>query len=129
MDRAGTAKRHFSSPDGPRSATGSRRPACGRRRRASRRSGGRIGIGEYSFFLREFVMRKLFRQLIVASMGCLPMASGALAQGAKAALVLQLNSSSPAKLHRLLIHVDLNDPAVMNLALNNATIVIEYYRA
>jgi hypothetical protein len=74
-------------------------------------------------------MRKLFRQLIVASMVCLPMASGALAQGAKAAQVLQQNSSSPAKLHRLLIHVDQNDPAVMNLALNNATNVIEYYRA
>jgi intracellular sulfur oxidation DsrE/DsrF family protein len=29
----------------------------------------------------------------------------------------------------LLIHVDQNDPAVMNLALNNATNVIEYYRA
>ena len=33
------------------------------------------------------------------------------------------------KPHRLLIQVDQNDPAVMNLALNNATNVIEYYRA
>ena len=74
-------------------------------------------------------MRKLFRQLIVASMVCLPMASAALAQGAKAAQVLKQHNSSPAKLHRLLIHVDQNDPAVMNLALNNATNVIEYYRA
>jgi intracellular sulfur oxidation DsrE/DsrF family protein len=32
------------------------------------------------------------------------------------------------KAHRLLIQVDQNDPAVMNLALNNATNVIEYYR-
>src|SRR6187551_1110607 len=32
------------------------------------------------------------------------------------------------KLHRLAIHVDQNDPQVMNLALNNATNVIEYYR-
>jgi hypothetical protein len=31
--------------------------------------------------------------------------------------------------HRLAIQVDQNDPAVMNLALNNATNVIEYYRA
>lgn len=31
--------------------------------------------------------------------------------------------------HRLAIHVDQNDPQVMNLALNNATNVIEYYRA
>ena len=32
------------------------------------------------------------------------------------------------KPHRLAIHVDQNDPQVMNLALNNATNVIEYYR-
>src|SRR5260370_11100678 len=32
------------------------------------------------------------------------------------------------KPHRLAIHVDQNDPAVMNQALNNATNVIEYYR-
>jgi uncharacterized protein len=41
-------------------------------------------------------------------------------------------SASPAgdgKPHRLAIHVDQNDPAVMNQALNNATNVIEYYRA
>jgi intracellular sulfur oxidation DsrE/DsrF family protein len=31
--------------------------------------------------------------------------------------------------HRLLIQVDQNDPAVMNLALNNATNVIDYYRS
>jgi intracellular sulfur oxidation DsrE/DsrF family protein len=30
--------------------------------------------------------------------------------------------------HRLVIQVDQNDPAVMNLALNNATNVIDYYR-
>ena len=30
--------------------------------------------------------------------------------------------------HHLLIQVDQNDPAVMNLALNNATNVLEYYR-
>ena len=36
--------------------------------------------------------------------------------------------SSEAK-HRLAIHVDQNDAQVMNLALNNATNVIEYYRA
>ena len=33
------------------------------------------------------------------------------------------------KAHRLVIQVDQNDPAVMNLALNNATNVIDYYRA
>src|SRR6195952_3126559 len=33
------------------------------------------------------------------------------------------------KPHRVSIQVDQNDPQVMNLALNNATNVIEYYRA
>jgi uncharacterized protein len=33
-----------------------------------------------------------------------------------------------AKPHRVVIQVDQNDPAVMNLALNNAQNVIEYYR-
>ncbi|MBS0532240.1 MAG: DsrE family protein [Proteobacteria bacterium] len=31
--------------------------------------------------------------------------------------------------HRIAIQVDQNDPAVMNLALNNATNVVEYYRS
>jgi len=57
------------------------------------------------------------------SMVSFSMATAALAQGAKQ------QRASPAKPHRLLIHVDQNDPAVMNLALNNATNVIEYYRA
>jgi len=34
-----------------------------------------------------------------------------------------------ATAHRIAIQVDQNDPAVMNLALNNATNVVEYYRA
>jgi uncharacterized protein len=33
------------------------------------------------------------------------------------------------KPHRLALHVDQNDAAVINLALNNVTNVIEYYRA
>ena len=33
------------------------------------------------------------------------------------------------KLHRIAIQVDQNDPQVMNLALNNANAVIEYYRS
>jgi uncharacterized protein len=33
-----------------------------------------------------------------------------------------------AKAHRIAIQVDQNDPAVMNLALNNATNVLEYYQ-
>ena len=41
-------------------------------------------------------------------------------------------STGPAadgKPHRIAIQVDQNDPQVMNLALNNANAVIEYYRA
>lgn len=34
-----------------------------------------------------------------------------------------------AKPHRLAIHVDQNDPAVMNLALNNAVNVVQHYSA
>ena len=36
--------------------------------------------------------------------------------------------AADARVHRLAIQVDQNDPAVMNLALNNATNVIQYYR-
>ena len=37
--------------------------------------------------------------------------------------------AADAKAHRVSIQVDQNDPQVMNLALNNATNVLEYYRA
>jgi intracellular sulfur oxidation DsrE/DsrF family protein len=36
--------------------------------------------------------------------------------------------AADGKTHRIAIQVDQNDPRVMNLALNNATNVIEYYR-
>jgi intracellular sulfur oxidation DsrE/DsrF family protein len=48
-------------------------------------------------------------------------------------LSMAFASAAPAadekKPHRVAIQVDQNDPQVMNLALNNATNVIEYYRA
>ena len=37
--------------------------------------------------------------------------------------------AADAKSHRVAIQVDQSDPAVINLALNNVTNVIEYYRA
>ena len=40
-----------------------------------------------------------------------------------------ISLAADAKSHRVSIQVDQNDPQVMNLALNNATNVIEYYRA
>ena len=52
---------------------------------------------------------------------------------ATAALMAMAFSSTgfaaDTKPHRVAIQVDQNDPQVMNLALNNATNVIEYYRA
>lgn len=38
------------------------------------------------------------------------------------------SAAGDGKPHRVAIHVDQNDPQVMNMALNNATHVIEYYR-
>src|ERR1700754_1687206 len=56
----------------------------------------------------------MFRRLATAAFLAIALASSALCGEAK---------------HRLAIHVDQNDPQVMNLALNNAINVIEYYRA
>ena len=59
-------------------------------------------------------MRVIIR-LAIAALLSLPLVSGSLAADAKS--------------HRVAIQVDQNDPQVMNLALNNASNVIEYYRA
>ena len=56
----------------------------------------------------------MFHRLVAAALFAITLTSPALSGEAK---------------HRLAIHVDQNDPQVMNLALNNATNVIEYYRA
>jgi intracellular sulfur oxidation DsrE/DsrF family protein len=40
-----------------------------------------------------------------------------------------LSNAADAVRHRLAIHVDQNDPAVMNLALNNAANVVQHYSA
>jgi intracellular sulfur oxidation DsrE/DsrF family protein len=66
-------------------------------------------------------MRKWFRQATLAAIASLSLVSAALANDVK--------TSGSEKTHRLLIQVDQNDPVIMNLALNNATNVIEYYRA
>ena len=55
----------------------------------------------------------MFRRLATAALLSIALAAPALAEG---------------KTHRIAIQVDQNDPQVMNLALNNATNVIEYYR-
>jgi uncharacterized protein len=43
--------------------------------------------------------------------------------------LVSVSLAADGKSHRVAIQVDQNDPQVMNLALNNATNVIEYYRA
>jgi intracellular sulfur oxidation DsrE/DsrF family protein len=54
-------------------------------------------------------------RLAIAALLSMPLVSGSFAADAKS--------------HRVAIQVDQNDLQVMNLALNNATNVIEYYRA
>jgi intracellular sulfur oxidation DsrE/DsrF family protein len=44
-------------------------------------------------------------------------------------LLISASLAADAKSHRVSIQVDQNDPQLMNLALNNATNIIEYYRA
>ena len=58
-------------------------------------------------------MRVIIR-LAIAALLSIPLISGSLA--------------ADTKPHRVAIQVDQNDPQVMNLALNNASNVIEYYR-
>jgi hypothetical protein len=57
-------------------------------------------------------------------------ALGAPPPQAPAAKPLLAPKPHPApKPHRVVIQVDQNDPAVMNLALNNATNIVDYYRS
>ena len=66
-------------------------------------------------------MRGWFRQATLVAIASVSLISAALAVDAK--------TNGSERPHRLAIQVDQNDPAVMNLALNNAMNVIEYYRA
>jgi uncharacterized protein len=71
--------------------------------------------------LRRIVMLSWFHRTAAVVLASLILASGAFAA--------DTGAQPSAKPHRLLIQIDQNDPAVMNLALNNATNVIEYYRS
>ena len=109
------------------------------------------------FAPRRIMMRKLFCKVTVVAFTSLSLISAGLADDTKAqrstkshpsaglagktnaqrstkahrsaGLADKTNAQRSTKAHRLAIQVDQNDPAVMNLALNNATNVIEYYRA
>jgi intracellular sulfur oxidation DsrE/DsrF family protein len=86
-------------------------------------------------------MRTLFRWAALVVFASFSLTSVALAakeqithspkktSAAKAKSLKALAAIPAAKAHRILIQVDQNDPAVMNLALNNATNLIDYYRA
>ena len=84
----------------------------------------------------NFVIRALILTALLGA-GLATPAEAKLATGAKsvksAAALKQkkptnFKTSSIAKPHRIAIQVDQNDAAVMNLALNNATNLIQYYR-
>jgi uncharacterized protein len=66
-------------------------------------------------------MRTLFHWTAAVALASLILSASAFAANKTA--------KPSAEPHRVLIQVDQNDPAVMNLALNNATNVIEYYRS
>jgi uncharacterized protein len=106
----------------------------------------------FGFAPGSITMRKLFGQLTIVVFTSLALVSASVADNTKAQHYIkahspkahsakahsakaQLATSSAdkaqrsTKAHRLVIQVDQNDPAVMNLALNNATNVIDYYRA
>jgi intracellular sulfur oxidation DsrE/DsrF family protein len=72
-------------------------------------------------------MPKFFRHLTVMALMSMSLVSASFAGDAKAPHVAKAHPVAIA--HRVAIQVDQNDPAVMNLALNNATNVVEYYRA
>ena len=78
-------------------------------------------------------MRTVFRLATIVALVSSSLISSGLAANTKAQHSTKAQNSAEAqpavKPHRVVIQVDQDDPAVMNLALNNATNVIDYYRA
>src|SRR5260370_19893120 len=87
-------------------------PGSGRGRANSVADRKRLYLGSA---LRSLVMGGFLRRLAAVAMMSMAFA--------------QASPAAEGKLHRVAIQVDQNDPVVMNQALNNATNVIEYYRA
>src|SRR6478672_6177775 len=50
------------------------------------------------------------------------------AQATKLTAVTKTNPQATEKAHRLILQVNSNEPAMMNLALNNASNVVQYYK-
>jgi intracellular sulfur oxidation DsrE/DsrF family protein len=73
----------------------------------------------------EFTMRTVAVGAVALLMGTFPLS----AQGSKHATAAMLKRNSPVKTsHRLILQVNSSEPATMNLALNNATNVADYYK-
>jgi hypothetical protein len=66
-------------------------------------------------------MRIWFHRAMVLSLASMILASSA--------FPADTHAQKSENAHRLLIQINQNDPAVMNLALNNATNVFEYYHS
>ena len=71
-------------------------------------------------------MPSWFRKVAVASIAGLSLVSAVAAAPVSAN---EAKAGNSTVVHRVAIQVNQEDPAVMNLALNNATNVIEYYRS
>src|ERR1700730_14689852 len=71
--------------------------------------------------LEEPPMRSLFRLLATSALILISLVSGSFAGNTTA-------TQTTAKMHRVAIQVDQDDTTVMNLALNNATNILEHYR-
>jgi intracellular sulfur oxidation DsrE/DsrF family protein len=75
-------------------------------------------------------LRSLLSAAAAAAVAMSMFAAGAQAQdAAKRAAKPHAARSTPAKVHKVAIQVDENDKKVMNLALNNATNVLQYYKS
>lgn len=70
----------------------------------------------------------LFRAAII-TFAALLATSTAIAAGPRHPTATAAKQEPVQKPHRVVIQVDQNDPAIMNLALNNASNVIDYYRS
>jgi len=88
-------------------------------------------ITEQQFIYRESMMIKVehvLRTVAVCVVAVFLVTPPAAAQSTQSTLTLPA-SSVAKKAHRLILQVNTNDPAMMTLALNNATNVEQYYKS
>jgi uncharacterized protein len=68
------------------------------------------------------------RAAVIALLIVTPTSAGAVAGQKQPEKQMSKRSSADMKAHNLVLQVNVNDPAMMNLALNNATNVAQYYK-